>query len=246
VRLVRTQKGRIANMRQLKMSKVRCVTTAAIGLGMAYSAPGATITYTSTTGATYPATVTTSSSTNSSLTLPDFDATLGTLTGVTLSGTIKATTDGSLATNATFSNPVPYSGLTIKFATDLTSSTADAFSLTANGTSTFSGTAYGPGNYYGSNVSLPVSGDVLAANLSDYIGSGTFNEILSGSGLLTNNGGSTNPTFVTGTGAAQLGDSVSVVYTYTPAAVPEPASLSLLGFGALGLLRRRARRVVGI
>lgn len=86
----------------------------------------------------------------------------------------------------------------------------------------------------------PVSTNALtAANiLAEFTGSGTI--ALDVSSLtttsLTNTGGNTAASQVT---TATVTDSVT--YTYTPAKVPEPVSIALLGTGvlALGFLRRR-------
>lgn len=80
---------------------------------------------------------------------------------------------------------------------------------------------------------------IPSAAHANYIGTGTvtglanwlqYSDVLSISGL-------TDPNDLVASGNAEGSASVSITYTYIP--IPEPASLALLLFGGLALLRRR-------
>jgi len=75
------------------------------------------------------------------------------------------------------------------------------------------------------------------SNLGQYTGAGTLNLPYSTATSLNVSFGGGN---VGAQQATQTSATLSVTYTYSP--TPEPASLGMLGLGALGLLARRARR----
>ena len=84
----------------------------------------------------------------------------------------------------------------------------------------------------------------VAGNVADFVGAGTtsFNcTTLAGNNQV---GGGAN---ITVTQATTAGCGVSVVYTYDapvtpPVAIPEPASMALVGLGMLGLAAVRRRK----
>ncbi|MCE5340804.1 MAG: PEP-CTERM sorting domain-containing protein [Planctomycetaceae bacterium] len=98
----------------------------------------------------------------------------------------------------------------------------------------------GAGNSLVSSTPLTGSGNAIAtwdtvAILAAFTGSGTVNLTLDASGAtnLYNTGGST---YISEDSTIAAGSNVSIAYTYH---VPEPATIGLLGIGALAFLRRK-------
>jgi hypothetical protein len=176
---------------------------------------------------------------SSSLSFPQFDSSLGTLMSVTLD------LSGSLSTTITVTNTdsengcagnaktevqiaVQDAGLNLSAAELVLISPAYDYSLQEAGISgpSSSGLLTETGNDGGNTYTAP-------AVLSEFTGPGTIGLPASTStqALLANSGGYAVETRVTD--AALTG---SVTYDYTPAGVPEPSTLALLGVGVVVLL----------
>lgn len=178
-----------------------------------------------------------------SVSLPTFDSTLGTLIGITLKVTNNTTAEvdvfNNTASSQTFTNgsasiPVTLTGL------DSTSATASAIATIASGT-----VAAGLiGKFPGITATSTGSQVVPAANFTQYETVGGLNATFTASaGNGTYSGVATPGVFFSG--SAVSGGTAEIIYTYTAASVPEPATLGVLGFAAIGLAaakRRRARR----
>jgi hypothetical protein len=171
------------------------------------------------------------------LSLPKFDPSLGTLTGVTLS--VDASVLGMVQifnisgttksfTNATASVPMTATGPGGVVAT--TTATA----VVASGTAAPGLNSYPP--VLGLSQGLA---PVAPVNFGLYEGVGTFNGTLAvtaASGTFGGTGGGGSLFFG---GTAEAGGAINVEYTYTPSVVPEPTSMALLGIGMTSFLAFR-------
>jgi len=87
---------------------------------------------------------------------------------------------------------------------------------------------------YGTLNDSDSDSDFLTSGLSYFIGAGTIPVDITGSGGYSVSGTSNSTTWVTGFGVS---GTAMVTYEYTP----EPATMAMLGLGALGLAARRRR-----
>lgn len=190
------------------------------------------------------------------LSLPEFDTTLGTLTGVTLE-LFSYDTISSVIFSAT-GQSVAFSGATatvpVKVTVSDSSGALDGLITSVTGTAgPFSGTTSGPDLNIAGSVSLPVQTDTIAPADFPYQGSGPgqFSFSLSVANSVGSYSGSGGPSLFFGGNGYSYG-SVVVDYTYTPEgvgpsggggpAVPEPgtlyAGLALAGLCGIQFARR--------
>lgn len=183
--------------------------------------------------------------------LNQFDSALGTLNSVTiaLTGEINQTIQAE-NTGASADNLTPVAGGTIRFRQGgsvvlnqvLPTTTGSTFAATAfDGAKDFAGTSginFGILSASASNTVVLTS----AADLAGFIGTGVLSgyDLRSiGGGLVESDNGNLAQEFSTEAKA-----SVVLTYDYTaaPTQVPEPASMALIGLGALGLAAVRRRK----
>jgi hypothetical protein len=176
--------------------------------------------------------------------LAEFDSSLGTLTGVQIGLSLTVTpyamvaNFGSTPQTFTSSDWITYGFSPANIWT--ISHSSDSWTLAAPTVST--GTIYGSGQVIqpfniltlvGSNsANANFAESALPAYLAEYVGTGTLSFGTAGMGQVLISDGS-----LYGGGGGNLAGTCSVTYEYTP----EPATLLILGFGGLALLRKRRK-----
>jgi hypothetical protein len=103
--------------------------------------------------------------------------------------------------------------------------------------------AQASGGFIPAPVSVPLAGTVLVPDVTPFIGTGTWTVPVAATSFSTFASDSGNGAGTVRTTAAA---DVTLSYTYTPAAVPEPATwilpgLAIAGLAARGAIRRRTR-----
>jgi hypothetical protein len=103
--------------------------------------------------------------------------------------------------------------------------------------------AQASGGFVPAPVSVPLAGTVLVLDVTSFVGTGTWTVPVAATSFSTFASDSGNGAGTVRTTAAA---DVTLSYTYTPAAVPEPATwilpgLMVTGLAARGMIRRRAR-----
>jgi hypothetical protein len=169
-----------------------------------------------------------------------FDPSMGTLTGVTITETL-TNSDGGTVTNggtqtATFTVTETIDGFLIV----PDGGGTDTLDSKASSNQKFTGLASGGTATYGPFTSVGTTASDSPVDVTPYIGLGTitFNaNTMSGENIL---GAGNIHTAIN----SEAADSVTVTYTFDPAAAtPEPGPMILIGSGLLGVgcLRRRKR-----
>ncbi len=178
-----------------------------------------------------------------SLSLSQFDASLGTLTGVQFnySGAVstmfmvEALNGTASVATFTSSGRLIFSG---PFSATLNASNSTLQNLSAfDGDIDFGGTS---GATIGPLVALDSGLFNVGGSIASYIGSGTFNVGIAGNGLSGITGAGNQIAQINTRASADV--QVTYVYTPTATAVPEPMSLALVGvalFGAGVATRKR-------
>jgi len=166
--------------------------------------------------------------------LPGFDTTQGTLTGITLSSTV--TGESTLQLINFSGSPQNFSNGDVSFPVVVTGpdSTSVSVTIAATGISGSIGSAFGPYSFPGPTITTSNNVNVAPANFADYEGTGTFNETFNAA----NGVGSYSATLPGGVlvgGTVTASEDVTITYTFNSSA-PEPAPMSLLGFGLTGLV----------
>jgi len=178
------------------------------------------------------------------LTLQQFDTTLGSLNSVTFNygGSVSSafsveSLDGAAATVTANSSAALLFGGPISQTVNISGSTSQALSA-FDGTIDFGGTS-------GANIGPVLASDaasvVILSGLASFIGTGAYDVNVTASGK-SNASGSGNLLSMVNTQALA---NITVIYDYTarpPVAVPEPASMALVGLGMMGLAAVRRRK----
>lgn len=176
------------------------------------------------------------------LTLPGFDPTLGTLTGVQL--TLTATVLGDASFESLDASPA---AVNVNLSSSVTATAPNALSVTTiplantnvtvagyDGTLDFGGAS---GRTFGDLTNTATNSNATTSGLASYIGAATIPVTVTAIGSSTASGpGNLASLFRTDANAR-----VGVTYTYT-AAVPEPTTMAGLAVASVALLRRRRRR----
>jgi hypothetical protein len=177
-------------------------------------------------------------------TLPAFDTSLGTLTGVTL--TIDNTTVADIEVINLNGTPQPFTGAFATIPLTLTgpdglnvTSTVTAGPISGVATQSFPSINQFPGNSGSSSASVALPNSEFAFFENPPAGTDLSFSAASLSGTFGGSGGQG----VLFGGTADVGGTAQVTYTFA-ALVPEPATwaMMLIGFGGMGGVLRSARR----
>jgi hypothetical protein len=168
------------------------------------------------------------------LTLPQFNPLLGTLQSVSLS--VDATTVGQVQVINTTSGALPFSNAFTSVPVTVTGPGPTVVTTTATAMVT-SGTANPGLNTFPNVGGMSTAETPVTGSLIPYMGTSTFGVTLSTTAGSASSGGmgSNGQLFFGGT--AKAGGTADVTYTYL--AVPEPASMGLLGIGMAGFFAFR-------
>ena len=204
----------------------------------AVAAHATDVTYTNTIGLT-------TTNYTQGFTLPKFDTTLGTLTGISFS--LQGNVAGSARAESLDAAP---SALTLNLGANIslvdpTTNTTLAVVLPVVNNS-FNATVFdGVIDFGGTSGVTFANLNATASTSSGPSLTPSLTAIFVGTGNVTLNVNATGSSAGTGAGnlltqfATQAGSVATVTYSYAP--VPEPASCAALGLGALALLRRRRK-----
>lgn len=172
-----------------------------------------------------------------SLTLPKFNPSMGTLTGVAI--TVNATIVGDVQIFNNSAGNLPFTNAFTSIPVEATGPAGAVASTTAVA-NLASGIANGPFQVTSFPGTLATAtGSASPLSFAPYVGSGNFSATLSSTASNASSGGTGGGGKLFFGGTAQAGGSISVTYTFTPNPVPEPASMSLLGIGMAGLVAFR-------
>jgi len=176
-----------------------------------------------------------------------FNTSLGTLTAVTIIVTENATVTASVINLTPGGATGTYSGVSTTGATSIQGPDGTTVS-TSFSTAPASGSITGA--FATKQVGSATGGGSTTSNLASsmfgaYEGPTSFQYVVDANGSVTTTGTSTSGV-VGFFGTANISGSVEIDYTYTPRAIPEPASFVMvaLGLGGIVAVRRFRRRAV--